>query len=215
MYPRSQPSGAQNRKRKKQQQQIAQSLRGSLNKFIVRQPNTCDENVGDANACDDNVCDENVDAPNACDTNAFDANVCDENAFDENVCDSKQNVCDDIGLNIFDPRVWDMLNSKFKDLLVEKGPIRETNINYPKDNIGRHFSNEFYVRKICNGDCYDRKWLVYSKELDRVFCFCCKLFKDGRSQSQLASVGLNDWKHLGNRLNLHENSCEHMITFLF
>ena len=46
----------------------------------------------------------------------------------------------------FDPRVWDMLNSKLKDLFVEKGPIRETNIDYPKDKIGRHFSNELYVR---------------------------------------------------------------------
>ncbi|KAI3681585.1 hypothetical protein L6452_36385 [Arctium lappa] len=205
MYPRSQPSGAQNRKRKKRQEEIAQSMRGSLNKFIVRQPNN--ENIVDENVCDANACDAN-----AFDANAFDANACDENACDENVCDAKENACDDIGLNIFDPRVWDMLNSKMKDLLVEKGLIRETNINFPKDNIGRHFSNDFYVRKLCNGDCHDRKWLVYSKELDIVFCFCCKLFKDGRSQSQLASVGLNDWKHLGQRLNLHENSPEHMTN---
>ena len=118
MFPRSQPSGAQNRKRKKRQEEIAQSMRGFLNRFVVRQPN---ENiVCDANACDMNACDMNACDVNACDNNACDANACDMNVCDENACDTKENVCDDIGLNIFDPRVWDMLNSKSKDLLVEK-----------------------------------------------------------------------------------------------
>ncbi|XP_024989297.1 zinc finger MYM-type protein 5-like [Cynara cardunculus var. scolymus] len=230
MLPRSQPSGAQNRKRKKRQEEIAQSLQGSLNIFIVRQSNVsenasdknenaCDANGSDKNeiTCDANVCDENTSDKNenACDTNAFDVN---ENVSDENVCAcDDENACDtnassDVRLNIFDPKIWDMLNCKMKDLFVEKGHIRESNINFPRDNIGRHFSDEFYVRKLRNGDCHDRKWLVYSKELDKVFCFCCKLFKEDRSKSQLASVGLSDWKHLGQGLSAHENIIEHTTS---
>lgn len=99
-----------------------------------------------------------------------------------------------------------------KDLLVTKGPVRETNLNYPKDRLGRHFSCSYYVRKLRNGDSFDRKWLVYSKELDKVFCFCCKLLKPTSSKSQLASEGTNDWKHLNEILNNHENSYKHMIN---
>ncbi|PWA39481.1 hypothetical protein CTI12_AA569800 [Artemisia annua] len=100
-----------------------------------------------------------------------------------------------------------------KDELVTKWPFRETNIDYPKDKAGRHFSSEFYVRKLRNGDSIDRKWLVYSKELDKVFCFCCKLFKTAISKSQLSNVGTNDWKHLSVALKKHENSSEHMVNF--
>ena len=62
MFPRSQPSGAQNRKRKKRHEEIAQSIQGSLNRFIVRQSNenVVDENACDENSCDTNACDENV-----------------------------------------------------------------------------------------------------------------------------------------------------------
>ena len=169
MFPRSQPSGAQNRKRKKRQAEIVQSMQGSMNKFIVRQENVSESPV--ENACDaenmDDACDhENKDV--ACDDENIDVASDDENI--DVACDHP--LVDDIGVNIFDPRVWDGLNSKMRDLLVEKGPIRETNIIFPKDNVGRHFSCEYYVRKLRNGDCYDRKWLIYSKELDKVFCFC-------------------------------------------
>lgn len=205
MFPRSQPSGAQNRKRKKKEIEMVQSMQGSMNKFLVKPSNVSENPVNNPVCDDENICDENIE--NVCD---------DENIRDDDACDD-DNIddifVDDIGVNIFDPRVWDGLNSKMKALLVEKGPIRETNITFPKDNLGRHFSFEYYVRKLRNGECYDRKWLVYSKELDKVFCFCCKIFKDGRSKSQLASEGLNCWKQLGQRLELHENSLEHLTNF--
>ncbi|XP_062005996.1 uncharacterized protein LOC133723193 [Rosa rugosa] len=97
-----------------------------------------------------------------------------------------------------------------RDLLVEKGPIRETNIVFPKDNLNRVFSLDYFSQKMSNGELSDRKWLVYSKDLDKIFCFCCKVVRKAHSRSQLANEGINDWKHLGDKLKQHEKSREHL-----
>ncbi|XP_075512422.1 uncharacterized protein LOC142547842 [Primulina tabacum] len=99
-----------------------------------------------------------------------------------------------------------------RDLLVEKGPIREVNFEYPHDELGRHFSSEHYNRVLPNKTSHERKWLVYSKELDKVFCFSCKLFKTLPSRSQLAEDGSRDWKHLSEKLREHEKCREHLAN---
>jgi len=55
----------------------------------------------------------------------------------------------------------------------------------------------------------DRKWLVYSKDLDKMYCFCCKLFCSS-GISQLVNEGTRDWKNLSSKLKRHETSHEHI-----
>ena len=66
-----------------------------------------------------------------------------------------------IPTNIYDPGQWKNIDENFRDLIVEKCPIRYNNIEFPKDENNRHFSISFYTQILSNGEKHDRRWLVY------------------------------------------------------
>jgi len=88
-------------------------------------------------------------------------------------------------------------------------------MQYPKDENNRHFSSFYYQKVMPYGEKYDKKWLVYSKDLDKVYYFCCKLFCSKSSAciaNQLVNEGTRDWKNIGSKLKSHETSYEHVTN---
>nr|KAJ0221796.1 hypothetical protein LSAT_V11C200069060 [Lactuca sativa] len=116
-------------------------------------------------------------------------------------------------VDIYDPRRWEKLNLDEIKILVEKGPKRDSSIMYgPYDKFGRRFSTALYKRTLTNLEKCDREWLVYSKELDRVFYFCCKVFRKGISKGKLDGEGYTDWHHVTTRVKEHEISLDHLTN---
>lgn len=111
-----------------------------------------------------------------------------------------------------DPGMWVFPITDFqRHEIVQKGPthpLNNSDEDYPKDNANRHFSNFHFTKKLKNSETQYRRWLVYSKSQNKVFCFSCRLF--GNSQTKIVQGGCCDWKHLSSILERHENTKEHM-----
>ncbi|XP_022032568.1 zinc finger MYM-type protein 1-like [Helianthus annuus] len=94
-------------------------------------------------------------------------------------------------VDIFDPRRWEGLNAHELKVLVAKGPKRDTSIEFgPLNQYNRRFSATIYTRTLSNLEKCDREWLVYSKELDKMFCFCCKVFRTGAPKGNGNFLGI-------------------------
>ena len=50
--------------------------------------------------------------------------------------------------NIYDPGNWKNIDKKLRDLLVERGSIRDNDISFSRGDDTRHFSTIHYTRKI-------------------------------------------------------------------
>ncbi|KAL8035682.1 hypothetical protein ABFX02_12G113100 [Erythranthe guttata] len=218
MGPRKYMCGNDKKKKKQRIENLTQSLAGSLDKFISREKNT----VASSSRLDENI--RNTDFSVETENNTSINDEQDRSNEDKELVSESKNSnedyqdqdcredCEMRPLNIYDPGNWDKIDHNLRNILVEKGPVRITDddINFPTDEGSRHFSRIFYVRDLLNGEKEDRKWLVYSLVADRVFCFCCKLFRQDKCNSHLTAEGYKDWRNLGKRLKSHETSRDHL-----
>lgn len=104
------------------------------------------------------------------------------------------------------------ISDKIRIEIVKIGPCKVLNYSYllsvDLNNEGRQFSDNYYTRKLKNGETIDRHWLIYSKIKDCVYCFYCKVFQ--KSNNSLSTSGVKDWRHLSRTLDQHENSSNHL-----
>ncbi|KAG7609755.1 hypothetical protein ISN44_As05g018300 [Arabidopsis suecica] len=135
---------------------------------------------------------------------------------DENKNEKSDDLVEHCGFSdMYDPANWENIGkgwNEWRDFMVIQGPSKRlpSNYSFPKDGVKRHFSHIYYTRQMSDGEKKDRRWLVYSKAVNKIFCFCCKLFNKS-DKTQLATTGFSDWKNILKRLKEHESNRDHIL----
>jgi hypothetical protein len=143
-----------------------QTQKGVIDRFIVKEHQTPQIGVGG----DENIGD-NTNNSNNVEVHTSDIDEVSDNG-DNGVAANHDLNRVPFQLYIFYLRYWDGLDKNLIDTLVQKGPKRDLSIQKcPRDRLNRKFSAKLFTRVLSNGETCDREWLVYYKELDRVFCF--------------------------------------------
>jgi len=193
-------SGFEKLKKRRRDEEMVNSQKGALEKFLKKKDIVMNEEVHE-NKNGETVVEKSRNTMG----NEENIGDCNEIEIEEEV----NNHTNDEYINIYDPGQWNNIDNNFRDMLVEKGPIRESDVSFPKDENSRHFAHSYYLRKLPNGEKHDRRWLIYSKDLDKVYCFCCKLFNI-HNKNQFGDEGTNDWRNLSKKLKSHEISNDHI-----
>jgi hypothetical protein len=126
-------SGNDKRKRKRRVDALIESQRGSLDKFF-KSSTAASTNPNElAIVAVDEATNENEEEN--VDIGVDDNNVSDPENTDHTSGAQEQSTSIDeqpvYTSDIYDPSNWDKLDNKARDILVEKGPIREENIEFP------------------------------------------------------------------------------------
>ncbi|XP_022041127.1 zinc finger MYM-type protein 1-like [Helianthus annuus] len=210
--------GHQKRKKRKLEEKKRKAYevkQNRINKFVSKETQNSSSNLGD-----DNVGEDNVNVDEEANMGEVNMNVGEDNVNvgEDNVnatVDEEATMCeDDVNsvpdIDIFDPRNWGGLSIDMIKEWVTKGRKRDMDVvKGPVDKFGRHFSNTMHIRILLNGETCDREWLVYSKKLDKLYCFCCKFLRTGHPKGGLDDEGYKDWRHASGRLKEHEVGLEH------
>jgi hypothetical protein len=155
-------SGSEKRKRKKRVDDLIDSQRGAIDKFFKSNA-SASTNPNDVFALaivpvgTEEPTNENSREEEHVDINVDDNNVSDHENMSNSSDAHAQFGSVDEQPDIYDQRNWDNLDNKARDILIEKGPIREEGIKFPLDDASRHFSYAHYYRKLSNRELYDRK----------------------------------------------------------
>lgn len=108
----------------------------------------------------------------------------------------------------FTPELTDFF---FKNGALQPLPNEFPDKKFPMDAKGRSFHENWYWKKLPNGDVSRRKWLTYSKKQNKAFCLYCVLF--GRNQkTNWVKQGFDYWKSGQTKILVHETSEAHIMA---
>ncbi|CAN7949841.1 unnamed protein product [Ixodes pacificus] len=107
--------------------------------------------------------------------------------------------------------------------LVRRGsePIRNKDGPFPavKREAGKgktfssHLTKFWFYKTSADGSQVPRTWMVYSKSTNSIYCFCCKLFGEGKAPASSFITGFNSWWKLNPKVGEHESSESHMSCY--
>ena len=144
MSSRKHPSGSEKRKKRKRIYELIESHRGSIDKFFKsststsRNPNEWAiivvEEQNNTNPEDQGPTEDNV---------GINTNYNNMSDHEPSASIDKEPV---FTTDMYDLVNWGNLDKKAKDILMEKGPIKEENIVFPLDANSRHFPYTHYSK---------------------------------------------------------------------
>lgn len=96
------------------------------------------------------------------------------------------------------------------------GPFDKSCRNFISGKPKRYRSQKIFFGIKANGEHYKREWLLYSPSKGSVYCFVCKLFAPKGSTHFARNEGFSDWRNTA-VIDNHEKSTTHrdaMLTYL-
>uniref|UniRef100_A0ACD5TYJ6 Uncharacterized protein n=1 Tax=Avena sativa TaxID=4498 RepID=A0ACD5TYJ6_AVESA len=141
-------SGAAKKKKRKRENELIDSQRGALNKFFLTKSsvdvnNNNQRQESDLEEDDVNNLNANFEANEQSSENDFNVNkdnIAEEQDASSGDKQSPENDApsgdeqDDSLSSIYDPRTWNNFDNCKRDILIEKGPVRELGLEFPKDD---------------------------------------------------------------------------------
>nr|CCD74533.1 similar to hAT dimerisation domain-containing protein [Arabidopsis halleri subsp. halleri] len=207
---KDQPSGCDNRKKRKLKDEQAKSQENALFRYFKKFEifdESVENNDKEHETPGDVGVDENI---NECQREEADVEQKNVNAVNE----EELNVKDDVNMNereksddlketcrffdIYDPGNWETIKkgwSEWRDIMVVQGPTKRLPLGYNlrKDSVKRHFSHLYYTREMGDGTKQDRRWLVYSKINPRAFYTPCSCHSLNLALCDMATTS-SKWK---------------------
>ncbi|XP_059160047.1 uncharacterized protein LOC131943787 [Physella acuta] len=205
-----QPSGAQNRKKKRTRDETEHLQRGALNAWIKRR-NVDVEVKGDA--CSGQSTSHDCSDINPCQS--------EPNAVSSATSDTRER--DDTDLCMFLKEndfgyLRKHIPDQLKMTIVECGPEKYQHKNGPFrptcDKDDRSFTKQWFEKHSTNDEVVQRKWLLYSPHKNVCYCFVFVFVFFSNEQSSSASnfsleKGFSKWRKLNPRIPDHEKSPSH------
>lgn len=125
---------------------------------------------------------------------------------------TKDGIPDETDLN--DPVIYSGRRLKFRDIniLLQAGPSQPPrDYNFPSIN-GRCFNPSWFHCSMPDNTTYQRKWLTYSKSVDKAYCLPCIAFSGPRGSDVWTTLGFNDWVNGSRDVKRHASSPEHRAS---